>query len=134
MLAYNIPEHSTQHFCDAFQKVFRASGYTQKELARRLRVSSTTVGYWLGGDRQKKPNRQTMIDIADSIDIKPSYFMEYRIMQLEKCFEFNPELVDVFLDLASSPSRIIQEWKKIQNSINKYDKYYDDNGDVIYEE
>jgi hypothetical protein len=63
-----------------------------------------------------------MVDIADYFDVKPSYFIEYRMYQLCKRIEYNPELVDVFLDLASQPLKILAEWKKLQEENEP--KYY----------
>lgn len=111
--AYSLPEHSLETFADSLAKVIKASGITQKELSRALRITNTTIGNYCNGDR-RKPKPEFMIDIADYFDIKPSYFLEYRMYQLCKRIENNPELVDVFLDLASQPIRVCSQWKKLQ--------------------
>ena len=119
MWAFAIPEHSLDCFAISLTRIIKASGITQKALAFELKKSNTTIMYYCDGTR-RNPDEKFIHDICDFFDLKPSHFLEYRIMQLNKRIENNPELVDVFLDLATNSKRILQEWNKIQNDINKY--------------
>jgi transcriptional regulator with XRE-family HTH domain len=119
MWAHGIPEHSLDCFADSLSRIIKASGITQKELSKALRCSNTTIANYCDGTR-RKPEPKFIQEISDFFDVKPSYFREYRMYQLCKRIENNPELIDVFLDIATSPARIINEWNKIQKDINKY--------------
>ena len=109
--AYKIPEHSIEPFSEALGKIIKASGVGQQNLASAMRISNTTIHNYIHGYRLH-PEKDFMIKIADYFDIKPTYFREYRIDILLDRLEVHPEMVDVFLDLASRPQIIIQEWKE----------------------
>lgn len=109
--AYEIPECSNKPFSEAFSEIIKASGVGQQHLASALRVSNTTVFNYTKGYRVN-PEKDFIIKIADYFDVKPSYFREYRIDILLDRLELYPELIDVFLDLASRPKTIIREWEE----------------------
>ena len=111
---YKIPEHSLESFEDSLTKIIKASGITQQELSKAMKISNTTIHNYLMGYR-RNPTKEFMIKMADYFDIKPSYFREYRIRLLMDRFEMFPELIDIFLDLSTNPQRIkkiINEWIK----------------------
>lgn len=122
MQVYQIPEHSIKPISESLPLIIKAAGCTHKELAKALNVSSQTITNYCDGSR-RNPTPEFMIEIADFLNIMPSYFLEYRIHQLEKRFKFNPELVDVFLDLATTPKRIIDAWKEIEARREYYSDY-----------
>jgi len=116
-VAYHIPEHCNEPFSKALTKLFRASPITQNELGKALHVSGATVSNYLHGYRLN-PTKEFILEVSELFDIKPSYFREYRIMQLnDKLCEY-PELIDCFLDLADDSKRVIKEYKQVINPCN----------------
>ena len=114
MDTYKIPEHSLEDFGESLNKIIKASSITQQELSKAMKISNTTIHNYMMGYR-RNPTKEFMIRLADYFDIKPSYFREYRIRLLMDRFEMFPELIDIFLDLATNPQRIkkiINEWIK----------------------
>lgn len=117
LMAYGIPEHSTESFSKAFKRLVGASSITQAELGKALKISSVTVCNYIHGYRNN-PDMEFILKVADFFDVKPSYFREYRIIKLnDKLCEY-PELIDVFLDLADDSKRIIKEYKQILEPLN----------------
>jgi transcriptional regulator with XRE-family HTH domain len=105
MEAFEIEEHSLENFGEALLKVIRASGIKHQVLAKAMKVSSTTIHNYIIRER-RNPKREFIVKIADYFDIKPSYFKEYRLYQLDDRFDMFPELIDIFIDLSMNPQRI----------------------------
>jgi transcriptional regulator with XRE-family HTH domain len=108
---YKLPEHSNKPFSDSLTALVNASGITDKELCRAMRVSPTTIGNYRKGARNH-PKKEFMIRLADFFDIKPSYFWEYRKLLLEDSLKLNPEMLDVHLDISTAPQRVLQEYRR----------------------
>ncbi len=118
---YKLPEHSNKLFKDSLTALMKASGITDKELCRALRVSNTTIGnYRKGRDGYTNPKKIFMIKIADFLDIKSSYFWEYRKLLLDEYLKLNPEMLDVHLDISTAPKRVLEEYRRA-----KYLSYQD---------
>ena len=109
--AFGIPERSAEPFSESLGRLIKASGVGQQNLASALKVSNTTIHNYIKGYRLN-PERDFMLKIADYFDVKPTYFREYRTDILLDKLELHPDLIDVFLDLASRPAYILQEWKE----------------------
>ena len=109
---HNIPEHSQDDFDVSLRLLMAAASITQRELSRFLKTSNVTIHNYVTGKR-KWPDIKLMRKIADYFDVKPSYFKEYRIYQLEERLAKHPKLIDIFLDLASNPAKIIEEYERI---------------------
>lgn len=65
------------------------------------------LGYYKGS-----PIIEFMLKISQVMDIKPSYFWEYRKSLLDEYLELNPDMLDVFLDLSTTPKRILEEYRQ----------------------
>lgn len=107
--AFEIPEHSLETYDKALKKLMGATGYTEAKLACRTGLSTTSIYHYLHSLR--KPDNTIMENIAKVFDIKPSYFLEYRINGLVDFLKRTPKLVDIFLDISSDPLPIIEEWE-----------------------
>ena len=122
---FEIPEHSLETLDKALKKLMGATGYTEGKLSQRVGLSTTAIYHYLHALR--KPDNNIMEKIAKTFDVKPSYFLEYRLNELCDYCKRQPKLVDIFLDIASDPDRIIAEWeleeqkqKKAEQSIKDY--------------
>lgn len=110
--AYNLPEHSNKPFSESLTQLIRGSGITDLELCKAMRVSNTTIANYRKGKPGHKPKKEFIQRLADFFDIKPSYFWEYRKFLLEEYLEKNPEMLDVFLDISTTPRRILDEYRR----------------------
>jgi transcriptional regulator with XRE-family HTH domain len=108
--AYDIPEHSIEPMDKSLKRLLGATGYSYVKLAKRINVANTTIYHYVNGMR--KPDNKIMEDIAKVFDIKPSYFLEYRINEITEYLVKNPELADIFLDIASDPREFVECWNK----------------------
>lgn len=123
---FNIPEHSTESFDLTLHKIMGATGHTQWTLSKALGVSNTTVSnYLLGkrrmvsGEKEIREKMEMMRLIADELDIKPTFFLEYRIILLNEKLKLYPELVDMFLDIATEPKTAIKWYEEKQVKLPK---------------
>lgn len=111
MEAHELHEHSNKLFAESLTELINASGVTDMELCRGMRVSNTTIGNYRRGARNH-PSKDFMIKLSDKFDVRPSYFWEYRKLVLDEYLELNPDMLDVFLDLSTTPKRIIEEYRQ----------------------
>lgn len=108
--AFTIPEHSIEPLDRSLKKLMGATGYSEGGLAKRIGISTTSIYHYLHALR--KPKDSVMERLARAFDIKPSYFLEYRLNELCDYLNRNPKLLDIFLDIASEPDMVIEEWEK----------------------
>ena len=90
-------------------------------------VDQSLEGSWsavgiLHGIREN-PTKEFMSKIAEFFDIKPSFFYEYRMIQLMERLEKTPELIDVFLDISSNPGELISAYKNCNPYHEKLSSY-----------
>lgn len=119
---YEIPEHSKELIEQSLRKLMDASGINGVNLAKFLKVSNTTITNYINGYR-RNPDKDFLIRLADYFDVKPSYFIEYRIRILLDRIELFPELLDIFLDLAQEPKLIVDKWNDEIKYRDKWSKY-----------
>ena len=121
--AYNIEEHSKKPFGQALKILASAADITQPPLAKALKVTATTIHNYYNGYRTK-PDLDFILRCADFFDVKPSYFREYRINQInEKLVEY-PELIDIVSRALSDPEKLIKDFKdehdEYKQNLRKY--------------
>lgn len=132
--AYDLPEHSLEVFALALHKLMGATNHTQWTLSKALGVSNTTISNYLLGRRDMcagvkatRDKMDFMRMIADELDIRPTYFLEYRIILLYEKVKDYPKLVDIFLDLASDPKKMVEWYEEFQ--VKKPDNRLNNTGD-----
>lgn len=113
MYSSNIPEHSLDPIEKSLGVLIHYSYLTHRQLAKAMKVSPVTIHNYLHGNRTN-PEPEFMRKLADFFDVKPSYFLEYRLWLLSERLSRFPELVDVFLDLASDPGGVVREYERLE--------------------
>src|SRR5690606_9397473 len=60
-------------FASRFRSIRKQHGLTQRELAKKLNISQSTIGLYETGDRN--PDPRTIISIADFFDVSIDYLL-----------------------------------------------------------
>lgn len=103
------PAYSAEPFATAVAGLLKRRGMTQRELANAIHVNQSTISRAMGGHtvdpRWRQPlTVELMESIADALDVRPTYFAEYRSMKLGQV------VTDVF---ASDPTLSAESLRRL---------------------
>ena len=89
-------DYSNKRFREALKDLFKVTGLSQAEIARRMDLHEARISQIL---RQKMVSLETMEHLAKAFEISPSYFLEYRIHKAEEAMKKNPKLLERLADV-----------------------------------
>jgi len=111
---FNIPKYSDKEFRESLRDLLNASGATPVILCEYLGGSLDLVNRYIYGEVEIPIDR--LPPIAKFFGIESSYFLEYRVNKLFKKLEDNPDLIDIFLELAQTHGGSIKIKENTNNS------------------
>ncbi|MCL4378190.1 MAG: helix-turn-helix transcriptional regulator [Actinobacteria bacterium] len=111
-------KYTNKIFSEALSELLKEKKVKLRSLAAK---TSLNYSYFSKLTRRKSsPPIETLINISNALEIKPEYFIEYRIHKLNILLKNNPEIIIEVLNFAYS---IEQKSKlKVAEEKIKYDK------------
>jgi transcriptional regulator with XRE-family HTH domain len=84
---------TSQPFGVALESRMRDKGISYRALAEKTGLSAGYLNHLVHGNRPV-PSNDVVETLADSLDVDPEYFREYRLRVITEKLEAMPELVD----------------------------------------
>jgi transcriptional regulator with XRE-family HTH domain len=88
--------HTVDPFPKALANLMKEQGVDQLRLSALSRLNQSSISRYLDGLR--KPSLASMESIAAALEVRPDFFLEYRIEKVKEIMERRPELVSRIYD------------------------------------
>jgi transcriptional regulator with XRE-family HTH domain len=85
--------YSDQHLGPTIEQLMAETGTTYRGLADKAGLSAGYLNHIVHGNRPV-PSNDVIARIAESLDVEPEHFREYRIRVITEKLEQMPELID----------------------------------------
>jgi transcriptional regulator with XRE-family HTH domain len=85
--------YSEEDFGPTIERLMAETGTTYRGLADKADLSAGYLNHIVHGNRPV-PSNDVIARIADSLDVEPEHFREYRIRVITEKLEQMPELID----------------------------------------
>jgi transcriptional regulator with XRE-family HTH domain len=85
--------YSDEPFGPTVERLMEETGTTYRGLAAKSDLSAGYLNHIVHGNRPV-PSNDVIARIADSLDVEPEHFREYRIRVITEKLEQMPELID----------------------------------------
>jgi transcriptional regulator with XRE-family HTH domain len=85
--------YSDEPFGPTVERLMEETGTTYRGLAAKSDLSAGYLNHIVHGNRPV-PSNDVIARIADSLDVEPEHFREYRIRVITEKLEAMPELID----------------------------------------
>jgi transcriptional regulator with XRE-family HTH domain len=85
--------YSDQHLGPTIEQLMAETGTTYRGLADKASLSAGYLNHIVHGNRPV-PSNEVIARIAESLDVEPEHFREYRIRVITEKLETMPELID----------------------------------------
>ena len=85
--------YSDEPFGPTVERLMEEKGTTYRGLAAKSDLSAGYLNHIVHGNRPV-PSNDVIARIADSLDVEPEHFREYRIRVITEKLEAMPELID----------------------------------------
>ena len=85
--------YASEPFGPAVERLMNETGVTYRALAGKTGLSAGYLNHLVHGNRPV-PSNDVVETLADSLDVEPEYFREYRLRRITKRLEATPELID----------------------------------------
>ena len=86
-------KYASEPFGPAVERLMNESGVTYRALAARTGLSAGYLNHLVHGNRPV-PSNDVVETLAQSLDVDPEYFREYRLRVITERLETMPDLVD----------------------------------------
>src|SRR5215213_9525477 len=84
---------SVESFGDAVERLMNDSATTYRGLAAKTGLSAGYLNHLVHGNRPV-PSNDVIVRLAESLDVDPEHFREYRLRVITERLESQPDLVD----------------------------------------
>jgi transcriptional regulator with XRE-family HTH domain len=84
---------SEEAFGETVQRLMDEQGITYRQLATRTGLSAGYLNHLVHGNRPV-PSNDIVKTLADSLEVEPEHFREYRLRAITDRLEAMPELID----------------------------------------
>jgi transcriptional regulator with XRE-family HTH domain len=84
---------SEEGFGETVQRLMDEQGVTYRQLATRTGLSAGYLNHLVHGNRPV-PSNDVVAQLADSLEVEPEHFREYRLRAITERLEAMPELID----------------------------------------
>ncbi|MGH3008839.1 MAG: helix-turn-helix domain-containing protein [Gaiellaceae bacterium] len=84
---------SEEAFGGTVQRLMDEQGITYRQLATRTGLSAGYLNHLVHGNRPV-PSNDVVKALADSLEVEPEHFREYRLRAITERLEAMPELID----------------------------------------
>ena len=85
--------YASEPFGPAVERLMNETGVTYRALAGKTGLSAGYLNHLVHGNRPV-PSNDVVETLADSLDVEPEYFREYRLRVIADRLEERPDLVD----------------------------------------
>jgi transcriptional regulator with XRE-family HTH domain len=85
--------YASEPFGPAVERLMNESGVTYRALAAKTGLSAGYLNHLVHGNRPV-PSNDVIELLAQSLDVEPEYFREYRLRVITERLEAMPDLVD----------------------------------------
>jgi transcriptional regulator with XRE-family HTH domain len=85
--------YASEPFGPAVERLMNESGVTYRALAAKTGLSAGYLNHLVHGNRPV-PSNEVVETLAQSLDVDPEFFREYRLRVITEKLEAMPELVD----------------------------------------
>ena len=85
--------YAAEPFGPAVERLMNETGVTYRALAGKTGLSAGYLNHLVHGNRPV-PSNDVVETLADSLDVEPEYFREYRLRVITERLESMPDLVD----------------------------------------
>jgi len=115
-------KYSNKIFCEAFCEILK-----EKKIKLRSLALKTNLNYSYFSKLTKRKNPppiETIVNIANALEINPEYFIEYRINKLINILKNNPEIINdviIYANNLNKQLKVAEERDKF-NNINNISK------------
>ena len=86
-------KYSSEAFGPAIERLMNESGTTYRGLAAKTNLSAGYLNHLVHGNRPV-PSNDVIQRLADSLDVEPEHFREYRLRVITEQLEAMPDMVD----------------------------------------
>ena len=109
-------KYSNKIFSEAFLEILKEKKIKLRSLAFKTNLN---YSYFSKLTRRKTaPPIETIVNIANALEIDPGFFIEYRLYKLNNLLKNNPEILNEVIDYANNLNNEL----KVAESKNKYNK------------
>ena len=84
---------SEEGFGETVQRLMDEQGITYRQLAARTGLSAGYLNHLVHGNRPV-PSNDVVSTLANSLDVEPEHFREYRLRVITERLEAMPDLID----------------------------------------
>jgi len=85
--------YASEPFGPAVERLMNETGVTYRALAAKTGLSAGYLNHLVHGNRPV-PSNEVVETLAQSLDVEPEFFREYRLRVIAERLEDMPELVD----------------------------------------